>query len=68
MSTSKELGEASDGYQTEIKQLKAHILTLKETIRIVKRKVMRRQQREKTKREADLDILCQQCQIYLKTL
>ena len=68
MSTSKELGEASDGCQTEIKQLKAHILTLKETIRILKRKVMRRQQREKTKREADLDILCQQCQIYLKTL
>ena len=87
MSTSKELGEASDGCQTEIKQLKAHILTLKETIRILKRKEMRRQQREKTKREAemkgikcpvktliydnmvgDLDILCQQCQIYLKTL
>ena len=88
MSTSKELGEASDGCQTEMKQLKAHILTLKEeTIRILKRKEMRRQQREKTKRGAemkgikcpvktliydnmvgDLDILCQQCQIYLKTL
>ena len=90
MSTTKDLGEAC---QAEIKHLKAviqfketRILTLQETIRTLKRKEIRRQQREK-KRDAekkevkipektliydnmigDLDILCQQCQIYLKTL
>ena len=47
MSTSKEVGDAWYGCQTEIKHLKAHIITLKETIRILKRKEMRRQQREK---------------------
>ena len=46
MSTSKEVGDAWYGCQTEIKHLKAHI-TLKETIRILKRKEMRKQQREK---------------------
>ena len=91
MSTTKDLGEAC---QAEIKHLKAviqfketHILTLQETIRTLKRKEIRRQQREKTTRDAekkevkipektlifdnrvgDLDILCQQCQIYLRTL
>ena len=91
MSTTKDLGEAC---QAEIKHLKAviqfketHILTLQETIRTLKWKEIRRQQREKKKRDAenkevkipektliydnmvgDLDILCQQCQIYLKTL
>ena len=91
MSTTKDPGEAC---QAEIKHLKAviqfketHILTLQETIRTLKRKAIRRQQREKTKRDAekkevkipektliydnrvgDLDILCQQCQIYLRTL
>ena len=54
MSTTKELGEAWFGWQAEIKHLKAvlklketHILTLKEYIRTLKRKEMRRQQREK---------------------
>ena len=91
MSTTKDLGEAC---QAEIKHLKAviqfketHILTLQETIRTLKRKEIRRPQREKKKRDAekkevkipektliydnrvgDLDILCQQCQIYLRTL
>ena len=89
MSTIKELG-----CQAEIKHLKdvinfkeTHILTLQETIRTLKRKEIRRPQREKKKRDAekkevkipektliydnrvgDLDILCQECQIYLRTL
>ena len=90
MSTTKNLGEAC---QAEINHLKAviqfkgtHILTLQETIRTLKRKEIRRQQREKKRDDekkevkipektliydnmvGDLDILCQQCQIYLKTL
>ena len=90
MSTTKDLGEAC---QAEIKHLKAviqfketHILTLQETIRTLKRKEIRRQQREKKRDDekkevkipektliydnmvGDLDIVCQQCQIYLKTL
>ena len=90
MSTTKDLGEAC---QAEIKHLKAviqfketHILTLQETIRTLKRKEIRRQQREKKRDDekkevkipektliydnmvGDLDILCLQCQIYLKTL
>ena len=57
MSTTKELGEAWFGCQAEIKHLKAvlklketHILTLKEYIRKLKRKEMRRQQRAKESR------------------
>ena len=53
MSTTKELGETWFGCQAEIKHLKAvlklketHILTLKEYIWKLKRKEMRRQQRE----------------------
>ena len=53
MLTDKELGEAWFGCQGEVKHLKAvlklketHILTLKETIQSLKRKEMRRQQRE----------------------
>ena len=90
MSTTKSLEEAC---QAEIKHLKAviqfketHILTLQETIRTLKRKEIRRQQREKKRDDekkevkipektliydnmvGDLDIVCQQCQIYLKTL
>ena len=90
MSTDKELGEAWFGCQAEVKHLKAvlklketHILTLKEYIRSLKRKEMRRQQREKKrvaeKKEADLkrcvwigademDALCATCQRNLKTL
>ena len=54
MSTTKELEEAWFGCQAEIKHLKAvlklketHILTLKEYIRTLKRKEMRRQQIER---------------------
>ena len=61
MSGTNELAEAWCGSHAEIKHLKAivklketRILTLKETIRILKRKEMRRQQREKTKREAEM--------------
>ena len=93
MSTTKELGEAWFGCQAEIKHLKAvlklketHILTLKETIQSLKRKEMRRQQREQKrvaeKKEVknpektliydesigDLNLLCANCQRYLKTL
>ena len=53
MLTDKELGEGWFGSQAEVKHLKAvlklketHILTLKETIQSLKRKEMRRQQRE----------------------
>ena len=59
MSTSKELREAWFGCQAELKHLKAilklketHIRTLKEYIRSLKRKEMRRQQTEK-KRAAE---------------
>lgn len=55
----EELGKASNDSQTEIKQLKANILTLKETIRKLKQKEMRREQREKKKREAEMkEIIC----------
>ena len=56
MSTDKELGEAWFGCQAEVKHLKAvvklkkpHILTLKEYIRTLKIKEIKRQQREKKK-------------------
>ena len=87
MSTSKELGEAWFGCQAEMKHLKAvlklketHILTLKEYIRTLKRKEMKRQQREKKraaeKKEADLnkvvwigagkmEALCANCKRFL---
>ena len=93
MSTTKELGETWFGCQAEIKHLKAvlklketHILTLKEYIQKLKRKEMRRQQREQKrvaeKKEVknpektliydqsvgDLNLLCANCQRYLKTL
>ena len=88
MSTSKELGEAWFGCQAEMKHLKAvlklketHILTLKEYIRTIKRKEMKRQQREKKraaeKKEADLhkvvwtgagemEALCANCKRFLR--
>ena len=57
MSTDKELGEAWFGCQAEVKHLKAvvklkkpHILTLKEYIRTLKRKEIKRQQREEERR------------------
>ena len=59
MSTTKELGEAWFGCQGEVKHLKAvlkiketHILTLKEYIRTLKRKEIKRRQREK-RRDAE---------------
>ena len=59
MSTDKELGEAWFGCQAEVKHLKAvlklketHILTLKEYIRTLKRKEIKRWQ----KREEDFDL------------
>ena len=66
MSRTKELGEAWFGCQAELKHVKAilklketHILTLKEYIQSLKRKEMRRQQREKKraaeKKAADLN-------------
>ena len=87
MSTSKELGEARFGCQAEMKHLKAvlklketRILTLKEYIRTLKRKEMKRQQREKkraAKKEADLnkvvwigagemEALCANCKRFLR--
>ena len=88
MSSSKELGEAWFGCQAEMKHIKAvlklketHILTLKEYIRTLKRKEMKRQQREKKraaeKKEADLnkvvwigagemDALCANCKRFLR--
>ena len=88
MSTDKELGEAWFGCQAEVKHLKAvvklkkpHILTLKEYIRTLKRKEIKRQQREKKKEVkkeektliydnmvGDMNILRAKCQRYLKTL
>ena len=54
-----ELGKASNHSQTEIKQLKADLRTLKETLRKLKQKEMRREQREKKKREAEMKgIIC----------
>ena len=57
MSTDKELGDAWFGCQAEVKHLKAvlnlkgaHILSFKKYIRTLKRKEMRRQQREKKRR------------------
>ena len=59
MSTTKELGESWFGCQGEVKHLKAvlkiketHILTLKEYIRTLKRKEIKRRQREK-RRDAE---------------
>ena len=59
MSTDKELREAWFGCQAEVKHLKAvlklketHILTLKEYIRTLKRKEIKRWQ----KREEDFDL------------
>ena len=59
MSTDKELGEAWFGCRAGVKRLKAvlklketHILTLKEYIRTLKRKEIKRRQREK-KRDAE---------------
>ena len=88
MSSSKELGEAWFGCQAEMKHIKAvlklketHILTLKEYIRTLKRKEMKRQQREKKraaeKKEADLnkvvwigagemEALCANCKRFLR--
>ena len=88
MSSSKELGEAWFGCQAEVKHIKAvlklketHILTLKEYIRTLKRKEMKRQQREKKraaeKKEADLnkvvwigagemEALCANCKRFLR--
>ena len=88
MSSSKELGEAWFGCQAEMKHIKAvlklketHIITLKEYIRTLKRKEMKRQQREKKraaeKKEADLnkvvwigagemEALCANCKRFLR--
>ena len=59
MSTDKELGEAWFGCQAEVKHLKAvlkiketHILTLKEYVRTLIRKEIKRRQREK-RRDAE---------------
>ena len=46
MSRTRELGEAWFGCQAELKLKETHILTLKEYIQSLKRKEMRREQRE----------------------
>ena len=59
MSTTKELGDASNHSQTDIKELKADVRTIKETLRKVQQKEIRREEREKKKREAELKgIIC----------
>ena len=88
MSRTKELEEAWFGCQAELKHVKAilklketHILTLKEYVQSLKRKEMRRQQREKKraaeKKAADLnkvvwigagemEALCANCKRFLR--